>query len=105
MARTKLYPSDRIPLYAQLAQHLRDRINSGEFSRDQRIPSKSDLREQYCVPGGEGETYLVSPRTVDTAIRLLKEEGILEPTPGKRMFIIPPGERNGHKFRRRSTDR
>jgi DNA-binding GntR family transcriptional regulator len=102
MARAKtLYPSDRIPLYQQLAEDLRGRISRGEFSSDQRIPSKADLREEYCVPSGT----LVSPRTVDSAIQLLKAEGLLAQTPGKRMYILDPAERGRPHPRRRSTDK
>lgn len=95
MARTKLSSSDRTPLYEQLAADLRYRIRGGEFDADQRIPSKAAIAADYDV----------SLRTVDTAVGLLKADGILAPTPGKRMFIVPPEQRAQPHPRRRATDR
>jgi GntR family transcriptional regulator len=95
MARTTLDHRSRMPLYAQLSDDLRRRIFRGEFDDDERIPSKAAIAADYHV----------SPRTVDTAIQVLKGEGILVSTPGKRMFIVPPEERGAMPFRRRATDK
>jgi len=84
-----------MPLYQQLAEDLRGRIFRGEFDADQRIPSKAAISADYDV----------SLRTVDTAIQVLKQEGTLVATPGKRLFIVAPGERGRVHPMRRATDR
>ncbi|MBT6276569.1 MAG: GntR family transcriptional regulator, partial [Chromatiales bacterium] len=44
-----LNPSSPLPLYQQLADELRGRIETGEFPPGARIPSEHALAERYCL--------------------------------------------------------
>lgn len=63
------------PLYRQLADQIRQRIESGEYKV--RIPSEPSLSQ---------ETGLARD-TVRRAVRLLTEEGLLLRAPGKGTYI------------------
>lgn len=73
----------RVPLYLQLAAILRGQIESGEYAAGRRLPSKADLRH----------TYQVSQGTVEHALALLRDEGLVETVMGKGQYVIPPEER------------
>jgi GntR family transcriptional regulator len=66
-----------VPVYRQLAAILRDKIKSGEIPPARPIPSKRSLKE----------TYGVGASTVDRAVGLLREEGLLETVLGKGLFV------------------
>lgn len=63
--RTDLDRSDALPLWAQLLQRLRARIDAGEFS--ERFPTDQELVDQYGV----------SRHTVREAVRRIQAEGLL----------------------------
>ncbi|MCN9244455.1 GntR family transcriptional regulator [Streptomyces sp. RY43-2] len=69
-----------IPMYVQLASVLRERIRRGEIPVGRRIPSQYELEQEL---GGS-----VSRRTIQSAIDLLREEGILQGVQGKGVFVI-----------------
>jgi DNA-binding GntR family transcriptional regulator len=71
-------PLGEVPVYQQLAGILRTQIESGELPPGRSIPSKRDLRERYGVSGG----------TVDKAVGLLKDEGLVRGVHGKGLFVI-----------------
>jgi len=83
MARTRLDPDDRDPLYVQLAEILRARILSGELPARRAIPSKRTLTEEYGISG----------RTVDSAMDVLRAEHLIETRPGKGLYVVPEDER------------
>jgi DNA-binding transcriptional regulator YhcF (GntR family) len=56
-----------IPLYAQFAQQLRQRIYAGEFDRGDSLPSEDALQAAYGV----------SQSTVRRALDLLRAEGLI----------------------------
>jgi DNA-binding transcriptional MocR family regulator len=56
-----------IPLYAQLAQLLRQRIYAGQFKRGDTLPSEQALRAEYRV----------SFTVVRSALDLLRREGLI----------------------------
>jgi GntR family transcriptional regulator len=60
--------SNGIPLYFQLRQHVRLRIEGGEWPSGERIPSETELTEQFGV----------SRATVREALSELVREGLLE---------------------------
>lgn len=66
-----------MPLYRQLADIIKEKVYSGEFSKDQRIPTETELMEAFSV----------SRITVRSAIDQLVEQGILVKIPGKGTFI------------------
>lgn len=68
------------PMYAQLANVLRDRIRNGEIPVGRRLPSQSELEEET---GGT-----VSRRTIKTALEVLADEGLVQGVQGKGVFVI-----------------
>ena len=58
---------DSRPPYLQAAEALRDAILNGEFRPGERLPSASVLQERFGV----------SSSTVQNALRVLKQEGLV----------------------------
>ncbi|MCR4746115.1 MAG: GntR family transcriptional regulator [Lachnospiraceae bacterium] len=69
-----------VPLYQQLAEELKKRIDHGEFRSGQTIPSEAKLCEQYKV----------SRITVRNAISELVDQEILVKYQGKGVFVRSP---------------
>lgn len=65
------------PKYRQLADLLRQRIDEGDLSPGDRIPSESQL----------GDTYSLSRITIRQALADLERDGLLERVPGKGTFV------------------
>lgn len=61
--------------YRQVADDLRSKIQSGEFSGQ--IPSRAKLAEQYGV----------ADMTIGHAIRVLRDEGLIMTVPGLGTFV------------------
>ena len=78
-----LDPDDREPLYRQLAAIIREQIQSGQIPPRRAVPSKRMLRQQYGI----------SARTVDAAMTLLRDEGLVEREQGKGLFVTEPDQR------------
>jgi GntR family transcriptional regulator len=69
------------PLYEQLAAILRARIESGDLAR--RVPSvKSPAQEYGCALG-----------TVERALKILKDEGLVRTAMGRGSFVVPRDQR------------
>jgi GntR family transcriptional regulator len=75
----------RTPKYVQLAAILRGQIERGEFPPDRPIPTKKALQQ----------TYGVSQGTAERAVDLLRQEGLVETSFGRGVFVVPPNERHG----------
>lgn len=73
-------PSSAVPLYAQVADDLRHRIETGEFSASGVLPSESSLCDEYEV----------SRATVRKAIQTLVDDDVLDTRHGKGTFIRQP---------------
>lgn len=71
-------PGD-VPRYQQLASILREQIARGELLPHTPIPSKKQLRQAYGIAG----------QTVDKAIQILKDEGMVHTVPGLGIFVRP----------------
>ena len=65
------------PLYAQLADELRRRIQDGTYPPRTAVPSISRLAAEFGL----------SDPTVKKAITALKREGLLTGTPGRGTFV------------------
>ncbi|MEX6429555.1 MAG: GntR family transcriptional regulator [Ferrimicrobium sp.] len=76
MIHRQLDAGSGIPLWAQLAEVLREEIEVGHF--DERFPSEPELVELFKV----------SRSTVREAIRYLRSEGYLEARQGKGTFVV-----------------
>src|SRR5688572_15350467 len=69
------------PLHAGVASELLVRIESGEWKPGARVPSIRDLAAELQV----------SPYTVVSAVRTLRENGKLETIHGKGTYVTQPG--------------
>jgi GntR family transcriptional regulator len=70
-------PDAAAPLYRQLADELRARIYDGTYPRGSRLPPEAELIAAHRV----------SRVTVRLALGLLREEGLIEPSPGRGTFV------------------
>jgi len=66
------------PIYLQLREVVRERIDTGEYAPGCHIPSENAL----------AKTYGVNRLTVRSALDALVEEGILKRVQGKGVFIV-----------------
>lgn len=81
LARSSLAVGEgRRPLYHQLKEHLRDRIESGEWQPGCRLPSEREL----C------ESFNVSRATTTQALKDLERIGLVERIQGKGTFVARP---------------
>lgn len=72
-----LDPDDSRPPYQQLADKLRGGIRRGEYPPGSRLPSIAELAEQYGVAKG----------TVQAALRVLRDSGLVVAKHGKGVFV------------------
>jgi len=72
-----LNPDLPVPLWQQLVAEMQARIDSGEWKV--RIPSIKTLAQEY-------ET---SHRTVETALNVLKDQGVIVAVVGRGYFVAP----------------
>lgn len=68
-----------VPLYVQLERILHDRIASGEWQPNQRIPSENELNREYGL----------SRMTVRGVLTKLVSDGLLLRVPGKGTYVAP----------------
>ena len=76
---TTLNRNSAVPLYLQLADELRNKILSGEWQPEQRIPSENELNQIYGV----------SRMTARQVITQLANEGLVFRVQGKGTFVAP----------------
>jgi GntR family transcriptional regulator len=68
--------------YLQLAEILRKRITSGEIPAGRRIPSQSELEQEFEI----------GRNTIKRAVEILKNEGLVATSPGRGLFVVEPAE-------------
>ncbi len=66
-----------VPVYQQLAEILRGRIQRGELQPRRPIPSIRTLEQTYGVSDG----------TVKKAVQILRDEGLVHTVRGKGVFV------------------
>ncbi|NVM74282.1 GntR family transcriptional regulator [Duganella sp. SG902] len=76
------------PIYRQLADMLRQQIESGHIAPNDAIPAERDL----------AASYEVSRDTVRKAIKLLEEQGVLYSDHGRGTFAAPAAVRKMSRF-------
>jgi GntR family transcriptional regulator len=71
-----------VPVYQQVASILRERITSGDLTRDQALPSESYLVQQYGI----------SRASARHAVAVLRDEGLVYTVPQRGTFVVsaPP---------------
>jgi GntR family transcriptional regulator len=65
-------------MYRQIAEDLRQKIESGELGHGDQLPTELELREQYDA----------SRNTVRDAVKSLASRGLIETRPGQGTFVI-----------------
>jgi GntR family transcriptional regulator len=66
------------PMYRQIAQDLQGKIESGELTHGQKLPSEMEFRERYNN---------ASRNTIRDAIKRLTSQGLVETKPGQGTFV------------------
>jgi GntR family transcriptional regulator len=66
------------PMYRQIADDLRQKIESGAVPRGSQLPTELELREQYDA----------SRNTIRDAIKWLTTRGLVETRPGQGTFVV-----------------
>jgi GntR family transcriptional regulator len=66
------------PMYRQIADDLRGKIDSGEIARGAQLPTEIELMDAYSA----------SRNTVRDAIKLLTTRGMVEPRAGQGTFVV-----------------
>jgi GntR family transcriptional regulator len=66
------------PLYRQIAQDLRQKIESGDLEPGARLPNEMEFREEYNA----------SRNTIRDAIKWLTIRGLVETRPGQGTFVV-----------------
>lgn len=77
-----------LPLYAQLKDHLQQRVNKGEFFPGSRFPSEFEIKTQYGV----------SRITVVRAVKELVKERVLKRHQGQGTFVVHAPAFEPHPF-------
>ena len=67
-----------IPAYLQLAGIPRDMINAGQIPPQTPLPSIRTLTQRYDVAKG----------TVEKALGVLREEGLIRTVPGRGVYVV-----------------
>lgn len=67
-----------VPPSRQIAADLRRRIESGDIPPGRRIPSLTELEQQYDV----------ARDTLRKAVRILRDEGLVETVRGMGVFVV-----------------
>jgi len=70
-------PRDQVPPYLSLAADLRSKIERGDIQPGEQVPSLDALARDYRV----------SRATAQKALRLLREEGVVETRPRWGTFV------------------
>jgi GntR family transcriptional regulator len=68
----------RTPVYQRIAGELREGITSGAYGPGSRLPSETELMDQWRV----------SRLTARKAVRVLVSEGLAEAEPGKGVYVV-----------------
>jgi DNA-binding GntR family transcriptional regulator len=72
-------PDSATPVYIQVADILRARIESGQLLPDRPVPSESQLEQEFGVARG----------TARKAIAVLREEGLVITVKGRGSYVNP----------------
>jgi GntR family transcriptional regulator len=74
----RIDPTGRIPPYVQLADFLAARITAGEYPAGSRMPSESELVEEFEL----------ARSTVRRSMRILRERGLVETVATRGSYVM-----------------
>jgi DNA-binding GntR family transcriptional regulator len=78
-AQETVDPNSATPVYVQVANILRARIESGQLLPDRPVPSESQLEQEFGVARG----------TARKAIAVLREKGLVITVKGRGSYVNP----------------
>jgi GntR family transcriptional regulator len=78
-ARETVDPQSATPVYMQVADILRARIESGQLLPDRPVPSETQLQQEFGVARG----------TARKAIAVLREQGLVITVMGRGSYVNP----------------
>lgn len=78
-ARETVDPQSATPVYVQVADILRARIESGQLLPDRPVPSESQLQQEFGVALG----------TARKAIAALRDQGLVVTVKGRGSYVNP----------------
>lgn len=78
-ARDSVDPLSATPVYVQVADILRVRIQSGQLQPDRPVPSESQLEQEFGIARG----------TARKAVALLRDEGLIVTVKGRGSYVKP----------------
>ena len=78
-------PDSATPVYVQLADILRRGIQDGTYPPNRALPSIRSLQETYGVADG----------TIQKALKILREEGLVVAVRGRGTYVTPASDRGG----------
>lgn len=79
LARETVDPQSATPVYVQVADILRARIESGQLLPDRPVPSESQLQQEFGVARG----------TARKAIATLRDQGFVVTVKGRGSYVNP----------------
>jgi GntR family transcriptional regulator len=78
----EINPDGPIPVYRQLVDILRSRIESGDLAPGHAIPSETELEQRYGLARG----------TIRKAIGVLRDDGLIITVRGKGSYVAEAGD-------------
>lgn len=83
-------PDSATPVYVQLADILRRGIRDGTYPPNRALPSIRSLQQTYGVADG----------TIQKALKILREEGLVVSVRGRGTYVTPASGRGGSAGKR-----
>ena len=77
--RLTVDPDSATPVYVQVADILRSRIEAGQLLPDRPVPSEAQLQQEFGVARG----------TARKAIALLRDQGLVVTVKGRGSYVNP----------------
>jgi GntR family transcriptional regulator len=77
--RQTVDPDSATPVYVQVADILRSRIDAGQLLPDRPVPSETQLQQEFGVARG----------TARKAIALLRDQGLVVTVRGRGSYVNP----------------
>jgi DNA-binding GntR family transcriptional regulator len=77
--RTTVDPQSATPVYVQVADILRARIEAGDLQPDRPVPSEAQLQQEFGIARG----------TARKGIALLRDQGLVVTVRGRGSFVKP----------------
>jgi DNA-binding GntR family transcriptional regulator len=76
----RIDPIAPIPPYRQIAEIIRRRIGAGDYQPDTRIPTESEIVEEFKV----------ARTTARRAVQVLREDGLVYTVPNRGSYVTRP---------------